>query len=325
MVPRAVVMILEAIFEPELHGCSHGFSKGHSQHQAWHELREQGRTLHIAWRVDADVRGLFDHLAWGHLREFSQQRVRDGGILRLLGKWLHAGVLESGALSSPDKGPPQGGVSSPRVSNVFLPRVLAEWCVKDMQPRMQGRCFLTRFADDFIIGCELEADARRVMAVWPKRCARFRLTIHPEKTALVAFKQPPSREPSARGTGSFDCLGFTHSWAKTRRGYWVIKRKTVGKRLRRLMRALWTWCRENRHAPLQAQYQTLCLKLRGSYQYYGIRGNFKMLEVVCEHTERAWRSWLRRRSHKGHIRWQKFVESVHRKLPLPKPRIMHNI
>jgi RNA-directed DNA polymerase len=325
IVQRAVVMILEAIFEPEFHGFSHGFRKGHSQHQALHELREQCRTLHIAWIVDADVSGFFDNLDWGHLREFIQQRVRDGGILRLLGKWLHAGVLESGALSYPDKGTPQGGVISPMVSNVFLHRVLDEWFVKDVQPRMKGRCFLTRFADDFIVGCELEADARRVMTVLPKRFARFRLTIHPEKTALIAFKQPPSQEPSARGTGSFDFLGFTHYWAKTRRGYWVIKRKTVGKRLRRFMRAIWTWCRDNRHAPLQEQYQTLCLKLRGYYQYYGIRGNFKMLEVVFEHTERAWRYWLSRRSHKGHIRWQKFVEAVHRKLPLPKPRIMHNI
>jgi group II intron reverse transcriptase/maturase len=325
IVQRAVVMILEAIFEPDFHAFSHGFRKGHSQHQALHELREQCRKQNITWIVDADVSGFFDTLDWSHLRAFIQQRVNDGGILRLIGKWLHAGVLEAGALSYPDKGTPQGGVISPMVSNVFLHRVLDEWFVKDVQPRMKGRCFLTRFADDFIIGCELEADARRVMAVLPKRFNRFRLTIHPEKTALIAFKQPPSREPSARGTGSFDFLGFTHYWAKTRRGYWVIKRKTVGKRLRRFMRAIWTWCRENRHAPLQEQYQTLCLKLRGYYQYYGIRGNFKMLEVVYEHTERAWRYWLSRRSHKGHIRWQKFVESVHRKLPLPKPRIMHNI
>ena len=325
IVQRAVVMILEAIFEHDFYGFSHGFRKGHSQHQALHELREQCRMLNIAWIVDADVSGFFDNLDWGHLREFIEQRVRDGGILRLLGKWLHAGVLESGALSYPDKGTPQGGVISPMVSNVFLHRVLDEWFVKDVQPRMQGRCFRTRFADDFIIGCELEADAHRVMAVLPKRFARFRLTIHPEKTAFIAFKQPPSREPSARGTGSFDFLGFTHYWAKTRCGYWVIKRKTVGKRLRRFMRAIWTWCRENRHVPLQEQYQTLGLKLRGYYHYYGIRGNFKMLEVVFEHTERAWRYWLSRRSHKGHIRWQKFVASLQKVFVLPKPRIIHNI
>jgi RNA-directed DNA polymerase len=325
IVQRAVVMILEAIFEQDFHAFSHGFRKGHSPHQALHELREQCRTLHINWIVDADVSGCFDNLDWGFLREFIQQRVKDGGILRLIGKWLHASVLEAGELTHPDKGTPQGGVASPLLANVFLHQVLDEWFVKDVQPRMKGRCFVTRFADDFIIGCELEADARRVMAVLPKRFNRFSLTIHPEKTALIAFKRPPSREASAGGAGSFDFLGFTHYWAKTRRGYWVLKRKTVGKRLRRFMQAIWAWCRDNRHAPLQEQYRTLCAKLRGYYQYYGIRGNFKMLEVVFEHTERAWRYWLSRRSHKGHIRWQKFVASLQKELALPKPRIMHNI
>jgi hypothetical protein len=120
-------------------------------------------------------------------------------------------------------------------------------------------------------------------------------------------------------------LGFTHYWGKTRQGYWVIKRKTVGKRLRRFRQERWTWCRENRHAPLQEQYRTLCAKLRGYYHYYGIRGTFKMLEVVFEHTERAWHYWLSTRSHKGHITWQKFEGFVRQKLPLPKPRILHNI
>ena len=324
-VQRAVVMLLEALFEPAFPAFAHGCRKGHSPHQALHELREQCRKQNITWRVEAEVRGFFDTLDWSHLRAFIQQRVNDGGIVRRIGKWLHAGVLEAGALSSPDKGTPQGGGISPMGSKVFLHRVLDAWFVTAVQPRMQGRGFLTRFADACIIGCELEADARRGMAVLPKRFNRFRRTMHPDKTAFMACKQPPSREPSARGTGSVDCLGFTHDWAKTRRGYGVSKRKTVGKRLRRCMRALWTWGRENRHAPLQAQSQTLGLKLRGYDQYYGIRGNFTRLEVVYEHTERAWRSWLSRRSHKGHIRWQKCVESVHRKRPLPKPRIRHNI
>ena len=325
IVQRAVVMILEAIFEHDFHAFSHGFRKGHSQHRALHALREMCRKLNITWIVDADVSGFFDNLDWGHLREFIQQRVKDGGILRLIGKWLHAGVLEAGELRHPDKGTPQGGVISPMLANVFLHHVLDDWFVKDVQPRMKGRCFLIRFADDFIIGCELEADARRVMEVLPKRFDRFSLTIHPEKTVLIAFQRPPSRESSAPGKGTFDFLGFTHYWAKTRRGYWVIKRKTVRKRLRRFMKAIWIWCRENRHKPLQEQYRTLGSKLRGYYQYYGIRGNFKMLEAVFEYTERAWRYWLSRRSHKGHINWQKFVASVRDKLPLPKPKIIHRI
>ncbi len=275
--------------------------------------------------MDADVSGFFDNLDWNLLREFIQQRVSDGGILRLIGKWLHAGVLEAGELMHPDKGTPQGGVISPMLANIFLHHVLDEWFVKDVQPRMKGGCFLIRFGDDFIIGCELEADARRVMEVLPKRFNRFSLSIHPEKTVLIEFKRPPSREPSALGKGTFDFLGFTHYWAKTRRGYWVIKRKTVGKRLRRFMKAIWLWCRENRHQPLQEQYRILCSKLRGYYQYYGIRGNFRVLEAVFRHTHRAWRYWLSRRSHKGHINWQKFVALVHDKLPLPKPRIIHSI
>ena len=211
------------------------------------------------------------------------------------------------------------------LANVFLHHVLDEWCVKDVHPRMQGRCFLSRFADDCIIGCACEADARRIMAVLPKRFTRFRLTMHPEQTALIAFKRPPSRNQSAGGTGTCDLLGLTHYWGKTRQGYWVIKPKMIGKRLRRCMKESWTWCREHRHAPLQEQYRTLGAKLRGYYQYYGIRGNFKMLAVVCEHTERAWHYWLSTRSHKGHINWQKFEGFLRQKLPLPKPRILHNI
>jgi hypothetical protein len=163
------------------------------------------------------------------------------------------------------------------------------------------------------------------MEVLPQRFTRFSLTMHPEKTLWIACKRPPSRDQSAGGTGTFDFLGFTHYWATTRRGYWVIKRKTVGKRLRRCTQEIWTWCRENRHEPLKEQYRTLGAKLRGYYQYYGIRGNFKMLEVVFEHTERAWQYWLSRRSHTGHLNWQQFEGSLRQKLPLPTPRLMHNI
>jgi len=177
----------------------------------------------------------------------------------------------------------------------------------------------------FIIGFAMEEDARRVMDVLPKRFNRFHLTIHPEKTVLVEFKPPPLRKKSEAGKGTFDFLGFTHYWAKSRRGYWVVKRKTIGKRLRRSMKAMWQWCRANRHEYLNEQYKALCSKLRGYYQYYGICGNYKLLEVVCEHTQRAWRYWLSRRSQRSHISWQKFMATLQEKLPLPKPRIVHDI
>ena len=206
MVQRAVGMLVEAIFEPDFHAFSHGFSKGHRQHQAWHELREQCRKRHIPWRVEADVSGFFASRDWGRLRECSQQRVKDGGILRLIGKWLKAGGLAAGERTPPDKGAPQGGVISPMIANRCRHQVLDEWLVQAVHPRMKGQCFRTRFADDFIMGCELEADACRVMDGLPKRFDRCRLTIHPAKTVRIAFKRP--LEQSTKGQGTFDFLGF---------------------------------------------------------------------------------------------------------------------
>ncbi len=182
-----------------------------------------------------------------------------------------------------------------------------------------------RFADDCLIGFAQEADARQGMGVLPKRFNRFNRTMHPEKTVLIAFKRPSSQEQSARGTGTCDLLGFPHYWGKTRRGYGVRKRKTIRKRLRRFRQERGTWCRANRHEPLKEPYRTRGSKLRGYYQYYGIRGHFTMLAVVCKHTERAWQYWLSRRSHKGRIHWQKFDETWRRKRPLPTPRIIHRI
>src|SRR5439155_15805508 len=159
---------------------------------------------------------------------------------------------------------------------------------QEVLPRLQGQGFLIRFADDFIIGCELKADAHRIMAVLPKRFARYGLTIHPTKTALIAFSKPETPQGSTEGNGTFDFLGLTHYWTKSRRGFWVIKRRTARKRLRRTKKSLWRWCRINRHAPLQYQYQQLCQKLRGHFQYFGIRGNLGLLEDVGRFVEKAW-------------------------------------
>ena len=324
IVQRAVAMLLEAIYEQDFHDCSYGFRPGRSPHAALHEVRERCMREGIGWIVDADVSGYFDSIDRTRLQEVLRQRVNDGRIRRLIGKWLRAGVMEDGVLSHPESGVVQGGVISPVLANIFLHHVLDEWFEREVRPRMKGRCFLTRFADDFVIGCEREADARRIMAVLPKRFARYGLTIHPSKTTLIAFRKPATQQGTDRGNGTFDFLGLTHYWTKSRRGYWVIKRRTARKRLRRTKKALWRWCRANRHAPLKDQYRMLCLKLRGHFQYYGIRGNFRLLDEVRRYAEKAWRYWLSRRSSKSVIGWEKFQRLLQTYV-LPTPKIVHTI
>ena len=321
---RAAVMLLGAIYEQDFHDFSHGFREGHSQHQALQQLWQQCTRMNIGWIVDADVSGFFDNLDRSWLRRIIQQRVNDGGILRLVGKWLKAGVLEEGLVTYPEKGTPQGAVISPLLSNIFLHHVLDDWFVREVQPRLKGRCFLIRFADDFVIGCQWEADARRVMEILPKRFGRFGLTIHPEKTVFTRFRRPRGGGNSAKGSGTFDFLGFTHYWGKSRRGTWVIKRKTRKKSLRRFLRALWVWFRRNRHLPLKEQHKMLCIKLRGHYHYYGVIGNIRMLSKVVYQAGRFWRYWLSRRSHKGYINWAKYVDSILSKFALPEPKIYHH-
>jgi len=258
IVQRAMGMILEAIYEEDFYDFSYGFRPERSAHDALRELRQRCMTMNINWIVDADVSGFFDNLEHGVIRDILKLRVNDGGLIRLLGKFLNAGVLEGETLSYPDKGTPQGGVISPMLGNIVLHHVLDEWFVEQVQPRLKGQSFLIRFADDFVIGCEYESDARRIMDVLPQRFGRYGLTIHPEKTTLVEFGKP-RRGDHKRGT--FDFLGFTHYWAKSRRGYWVIKRKTRKKRLKRSLKAIWEWCKLNRHRPLKDQYREFSAKL----------------------------------------------------------------
>lgn len=320
IVQKAVATLLETVYDSQFYGFSHGFRRGHSQHQAISELRELCRQLNISWIVSADITGLFDNIVRSLLKSIIQKRVNDGAILRLIGKWLNVGVVEGGATTYPDKGTPQGGVISPMLSNIFLHHVLDDWFVKQVQPRLKGRSFIIRWADDFIIGCELKSDAHRIMAVLPKRFGRFKLSLHPDKTQLIEFGRPRS-DDQGRNRGTFDFLGFTFHWGKTLKGYWVIKKKTARKRLSRFMKQLWQWCKANRHEPIGDQHRMLISKLRGFYQYFGVRGNYRALEVVFEYAEKAWRRWLSRRSSKGVV----MFEYLRGRYPLPKPRIVHNI
>ncbi len=321
IVQKAVEMLLSAIYEQLFYDFSHGFRKGHSQHQAIHELRDKCRMLNIRWIVSADITGLFDNIDHGILRNIIRKKINDGGIMRLIGKWLNAGVVEEDRITYPDRGTPQGGTISPLLSNIFLHYVLDEWFIKEVTPRMKGRCFISRWADDFILGFELETDAKRVMKVLSKRFERFALTLHSEKTSMIQFGKPKPQRDVDSGNRTFTYLGFTFYWGMTRQGYWVIKKQTAGKRLNRFMTMLWYWCKENRHASMKEQYFKLSSKLRGFYQYFGVRGNYKSLEVVYEHAEKAWRFWLSRRSHKGIV----LFDGLRKRYPLPLPRIVHNI
>ena len=279
------------------------------------------------WILDVDIRKFFDTLQRPPLREMLRRRIRDGVVLRLIDKWLKAGVWEEGTITHPDEGTPQGGVISPLLANIYLHHVLDEWFEQEVKPRLTGRAFLIRFADDFVMVFTHEADARRVLDVLPKRFAKFGLTLHPTKTRLVPFRSPACREVREGHTpepATFDLLGFTHYWGKSRNGYWVVKRKTAHSRLRRATLAMSEWCRKNLHRPLAEQHRKLCQKLRGHYAYYAITGNSGALSAFRENVTRIWRKWLSRRKRGHPIRWEIFGRLLEH-YPLPHPRIVHNL
>lgn len=317
IVQKAVATIFDVIYDVNFHDFSYAFRRGRSQHKAIGELREACRSQNIGWIVSADVSGLFDNINHELLKGMIRRRVNDGGVIRLIGKWLKSGVMENGEVTYPEDGTPQGGVISPVLSNIYLHYLLDDWYVREVQPRMAGRCFLIRWADDFILGFESKSDALRVMDALPKRLEKYKLALHPEKTKLIRF----SERVSGKENGTFDFLGFTFYRSRSLKGYNVIKKKTAGKRKSRFMKGIWQWCRVNRHEPMPEQHQTLCSKLRGFYQYYGVRSNFKALEVVYEYTEKAWRRWLSQRSQNG----KELFDDLRERYPLPKPRIVHNI
>jgi RNA-directed DNA polymerase len=326
---RAVVMVLEAVYEQDFKDCSYGFRPGRSAHQALESLWQQTMATGGGWIVEVDIRKYFDTIHHGHLRELLKRRVRDGVLLRLIGKWLNAGVLEDGCVTHPETGSPQGGVVSPMLSNVFLHYVLDEWFERDVQPRLKGQSFLIRFADDFVMGFTCEGDARRVMEVLPKRFEKYGLTIHPEKTRLVPFERPsdrpqPSATPARTPAGTFDLLGFTHYWGRSRRGRWVVKRKTSKSRFRRGLAAMAQWCRMNRHRALADQHQALSQKLRGHFAYYGITGNADALNRFQRRVIGLWRKWLGRRHRGGQVSWERMYRLLER-YPLPLAVVVHSV
>ena len=325
---RAVAMVLGAVYEQDFHDCSYGFRPKRSAHQALEVLWQKTMRMRKCWIVELDIRKFFDHLDHRHLREMLGQRIGDGVLLRLIGKWLKAGVMEGGNWHAVTEGSPQGGVISPLLANVYLHGVLDTWFAQEVQPRMHGASFLVRFADDAVLGFSSEEDARRVLEVLPKRFARFGLELHPTKTRLVAFgAQTAHREPDDRSEdspGTFTFLGFTHYWGRSRRGAMVVQRKTAGSRLTRSLKAIREWCAKHRHEPLPEQHQQLTRKLQGHYAYYGITGNGRSLNLFFLQATRAWKAWLSRRSQKAYLNWQKFNALLSR-YRLPPPKIIHSI
>lgn len=320
---RAVTMVLNAIYEQDFLGFSYGFRPGRSAHQALEDLWQILMNMGGGWVLDVDIKAFFDTLVPAHLRTFLDQRVVDGVLRRTIDKWLNAGVLEDGSLTHPELGTPQGGVISPLLANIYLHEVLDRWFVQDVQPQLHARAHLLRYADDFVIVFADERDARSVLEALPQRFAKFGLTVHPEKTRLVAFAKPRPHEPRPRSSvtsaapRTFDLLGFTHYWAVSRKGNWVVLRKTAAKRFLRCTSVISTWCRTNRHAPVRSQNGSLNDKLRGHYNYYGIQGNSRGLGDFRNHTLLTWKYWLNRREQHGQLTWSKYKRLLKRYPLLP--------
>jgi RNA-directed DNA polymerase len=321
---RAVASIIEPIYEQEFLPISFGFRPGRSQHQALDYLREQCFEQRVQWVLEVDLRKFFDTVGHREMRELLGRRVQDGVINRLVAKWLKAGVWEKGNVSYPKKGTPQGGVISPLLSNIYLHEVLDKWFVESVQPACGGRTFMVRFADDFIMGFERLEDVRKVQRVIAQRFARFGLEINTEKTRLVRFGRPPrGGGGSGRKPETFDFLGFTHYWGKSRKGYQVVKKKTAAARFRRTLRAIREWGLKNRHLPMKVQQHKLNQKLRGHDAYYGVTDNYRMLSKLRWQVAKLWRMWLGRRNRGEPPNWEKF-KGMLRVFPLTPARIVHS-
>lgn len=318
---RAMTMLLEPVYEESFYDFSYGFRPGRSAHDALDSLNEQLRTRMRkgGWVLDVDIQGFFDNLAHDKLRELIRQRVTDGVVTRMIGKWLNAGVLADGAIARSTTGTPQGGVISPLLANIYLHEVIDEWWVAEVMPRMREHAFMIRYADDFVMVFASREDADRVHQVLVQRLARFGLTAHAEKTRLVDFRGP---DPDGGGNhpGNFDFLGFTHYWGALRHGGWGPKRRTAKGRFTRALKGLNVWMRSARNLPIDQQAKMLARKLQGHFNYYGIRGNSVAISAFRYFARRTWWKWLGRRSQKAKLTWAAFAR-LERRHPLPPARL----
>ena len=314
---RAILMLLEPIYEADFLPCSYGFRPGRSANDALNALRAGIIEQRQRWVIDADLKSYFDSIPHTHLRSFLDLRIKDGVVRRMIDKWLKAGVLEEGTVHRPVAGTPQGGVISPILSNIFLHHVLDRWFEEVARPRLRGNCQLVRFADDFVIALEDRHSGKRLLDVLDKRLGRYGLTLHEAKTCYVDFRRrrPYGRHWMASAT-TFDFLGFTHVWGRSMQGKDVVRQITAKGRFARALKSVHEWCKRNRHLPIKAQHDYLARAIRGHYAYYGRTGNGKRLEWFRYQVARTWRKWLVRRSRRRCLNWDRMNDTLKR-YPLP--------
>lgn len=320
IVQGALREVLEAVYEQDFLNCSYGFRPGRSAHDAIRALNRMAQAGEANWLLEADITAFFDSIDRAMLMEMLQQRVADGSILRLIGKCLHVGVLDGEEYTTPKEGTAQGSVISPMLGNIYLHYVLDRWFEDEVKPRLRGKATLVRYADDFVIGFENREDAERVMKVLHQRMQKYRLSLHPDKTRLLAFGRPSNGTAGRGGPTSFDFLGFTHHWRRTRAGKWAVACKTRRERLGRSIRAIYDWCRSHRHLEVKVQHAALVRRLEGHFNYFGVNGNTPSLARLVHWTGKAWHKWLNRRSQRARITWERFQDLLKR-FPLPVPRV----
>jgi group II intron reverse transcriptase/maturase len=318
IVQGALREVLEAIYEQDFMNCSYGFRPKRGAHDAIRDLKgvtDRGSANYI---VEADIVSFFDSIDRKKLMEMLRERIADETLMRLVGKCLHVGVLDGPRYLEPDEGTAQGSSLSPLLGNVYLHHVLDVWFEREVRPLLHGRCALVRYADDFVLCFAREEDAQTVWGMLEERFKEYGLTLHPKKTRRFPF-QPP-RDGGGKGSATFDFLGFTLHWRRTRSGMWRMGCKTRSTSLRRAINAAIEWCRSHRHDPVEVQCDALARKLTGHYNYFGVNGNMASLQRLLAAVTQAWRTWLDRRSQRARMTWKRFkqLQAAH---PLPRPTI----
>ena len=323
IVQRAVVEVLNAVYEADFRGFSYGFRPGRSPHDALDALAAGIYRKKVNWVLDADIRDFFGSLDRGWLEKFLRHRIADERVLRLVGKWLAAGVIEGGSWTE-TRGSPQGASASPLLANVYLHYVFDLWADWWRKQNAHGDVIIVRFADDFIVGFEHQEDAEAFLAGLRERFAKFSLDLHPGKTRLIEFGRHAARDRAARGDGkpeTFQFLGFTHICAASRGGRFWIRRKTDSKRMRAKLKQAKAEIMRRRHLPVPGQGRWLASVIRGHQAYYAVPGNYDAVHAFRTQVTRHWHRALSRRSQKGHVTWARMNRLVTRWLP--PTRIVH--